>query len=87
MFLHEAKQIPRTYLLLRPCSPKNSKKVFSRSNFSDNSVQVPSSIHSNVQLLYLLLFLDVGVAVLVAKGPYYISVAAKLFIIFHELFL
>ena len=28
------------------------KKVFSRSNFSDNSVQVPSSMHSNVQLLY-----------------------------------
>ena len=45
------------------------KKVFSRSNFSDNSVQVPSSMHSNVQLFYLLLFFGVGVAVLVAKGP------------------
>ena len=52
MFLHEAKQITRTYLLLRPCSSENS-----RSNFSDNSVQVSSSMHSNVQLLYLLLFL------------------------------
>ena len=26
MFLHEAKQILRTFLLLRPCSPENSKK-------------------------------------------------------------
>ena len=71
MFLHEAKQIPRTYLLLRPCCPENSKKIFSLSKFSDNSVQVPSSMHSNVQLLYLLLFfaVDVGVTVLVAKGP------------------
>ena len=25
MFLHEAKQLVRTFLLLRPCSPKNSK--------------------------------------------------------------
>ena len=36
--------------------PKTPKKVFSRSNFSDNSVQVLSPMHSNVQLLYLLLF-------------------------------
>ena len=44
------------------------KKVFLRYNFSNNSVQVPSSMHSNVQLLYLLLFFAVviGVAVLVA---------------------
>ena len=51
------------------------KKFFSRSNFSDNSVQVPSSIHSNVQLLYLLLFfaVSVAVAVLVAKGPIYVT--------------
>ena len=44
------------------------KKVFSRCNFSDNYVQVPSSMHSNVQLLYLLLFFTVvvGVAVFVA---------------------
>ena len=44
------------------------KMVFSRCNFSDNSVQVLSSMHSNVQLLYLLLFFAVvvGVAVLVA---------------------
>ena len=68
MFLHEGKQIPRTYLLLRSCSPENSKKGLSRSNFSDNSVQVPSTMHSNVQLLYLLLFFGVGIAVLVAKG-------------------
>ena len=47
------------------------KQVFSDSNFSDNFVQVPSSMHSNVQLLYLLLFfaVGVGVAVLIAKGP------------------
>ena len=68
MFLHEAYQIPRTDLLLRPCDPENSKNLFSGSNFSDNSVQVLSSMHSNVQLLYLLLFFAVGVAVLVAKA-------------------
>ena len=46
MFLHEAKQILRTYLLLRPCSHENSKKVFSRSNLCDVTiyVQVLSSI-------------------------------------------
>ena len=32
------------------------KKVFWRCNFSDNYVQVPSLMRSNVQLLYLLLF-------------------------------
>ena len=31
------------------------KKVFSSSSFSDNSVQELSSMHSNVQLLYLLI--------------------------------
>ena len=53
MFLYEAKQIPRKFLLLRPRCPDNSKKVFSRCNFSKNSVQVLSSMYSNVQLLYL----------------------------------
>ena len=48
---------------------RTPKKIFSRSNFSDNSVQVSISLHSNVQLLFLLLFFAVGVAVLVAKGP------------------
>ena len=78
MFLHEAKQILRTYLLfLRPCSPLRAPKmVFSRSNFSDNSVLVPSSMHFNVELLYLLLFfavgVGIGVAVLVSKGPYWL---------------
>ena len=70
MFLYEAKQIPRMFLLLRPRSPDNSKKVFPRCNISEKSVQMPSSIHSNVQLLYLLLFfaavVGVGVAVLIA---------------------
>ena len=44
------------------------KKVFSRCNFSDKSVQVLNSVHSNVQLLYLLLFFAVvaGVEVLIA---------------------
>ena len=47
--------------------PTTLKKVFSRCNFSDNFVQVLSSMHSNVQLLYLLLFFAVvGVAVFVA---------------------
>ena len=48
------------------------KKVFSRCNFSDNYVQVLSLLHSNVQLLYLLLFFAVVVvvAVLVALGLY-----------------
>ena len=35
MFLYEAKQILRKFLLLRPGSLDNSKKVFSRCNFSD----------------------------------------------------
>ena len=62
MFLHEAKQISRKFC---PRSPTTLKKDFSR-NFSDNYVQVLSSVHSNVQLLYLLLFFAVvvGVAVL-----------------------
>ena len=66
MSFHETKQILRKFLLLRPRSPDNSKKkVFSLSNFSDNSVQVLSSMHSNVQLLYSLLFFAVGVGVAV----------------------
>ena len=41
MFLHEAKQIVRKFLLLRPRTLDNSiKKVFSRCNFSENSMQV-----------------------------------------------
>ena len=70
MFLYEAKQILTTFLFLRPCSPVNSKIVFSGYNFSDNSVQALSSIHSNVQLLYLLLFfaVDVAVTVLIVKN-------------------
>ena len=48
--------------------PTTLKKVFPRCNFSDNYVQMLNSMHSNVQLLYLLLFFAVvvGVAVLVA---------------------
>ena len=53
MFLHEAKQILRKFLLLRPRTLDDSKKVFSRCNFSENSVQALSSVHSNVKLLYL----------------------------------
>ena len=47
--------------------PTTLKKVFSLCNFSDNFVQMLSSLHSNVQLLYLLLFFAVvvGVAVLI----------------------
>ena len=67
--------------------PRTLKKVFSHSNFSYNSVQVLSSMHSNVQLLYLLLFfaVGVGVAFLVAKGPYneYKSSPVK-FILHHS---
>ena len=61
--MHEAKQILRRMLLLGLRRLTNSEKVFSRSNLSDNSVQVPSSMHSNVQLLYLLLFFAVVVGV------------------------
>ena len=39
--------------------PRTTKKVFSRSNISDNSVQLFSPIDSNVQLLYLLMFFPV----------------------------
>ena len=68
MFLHEAKQILIKFLLLRPRSLGNSKKGLIAFNFSHNYVQVLSSIHSNVPLLYLLLFFAVvlRVAVLVA---------------------
>ena len=61
MFLHEAK--PRMfccYVLVVLTAPK---KLFSSCNFSDNSVQVLSPMHSNVQLLYLLLLFDVAVLV------------------------
>ena len=49
-------------------TPTTLKKVFSRSSFSENYVQLLSSMHSNVQLLYLLLFFAVvvGVTVLIA---------------------
>ena len=48
--------------------PRTLKKVFPRCNFSENFVQVQSWMHSNVQLLYLLLLFAVvvGVAVLIA---------------------
>ena len=42
---------------------KTLKKVFSHCNFSDNSMQVLSLVHSIVQLLYLLLFFAVVVVV------------------------
>ena len=67
MFLHEAKQILKKILLLRSRRLDNSKKVISRCNlYNNNYVQALSSVHSNVKLLYLLLFFAVGVAVLVA---------------------
>ena len=67
MFLHEAKQILRSFCCYVLVVPTTLKKIFSRFNFSDNYVQVPTSLHSNVQLLYLLLFFAVvvGVAALV----------------------
>ena len=71
MVLHEAKQLLRTSLLLRPCiaDPRTLKIVFSRSNFSDNYVQVLRSKHSNVQLLYLLLLFAVVLSVVVLTDP------------------
>ena len=63
MILYEAKQVLRTFLLLCPCSSENSKK---RTNFGNNSVQVLSPMHSNVQLLYLLLIFVVSVYVIIA---------------------
>ena len=67
MFLHEANKYWEHFCYYVLVVPRTSKKVFSRSNFSDNSMQVLSLMHSNVQLLYLLF--AIGVAVLVAKGP------------------
>ena len=54
------------YVLVVSTTPK---KVFSRCNFSNNYVQVLSSMHSNMQLLYLLLFFAVigGAAVLALR--------------------
>ena len=54
------------FFLLRPCSLENYKKVFSRSKFSNKNVKVLGLMHSNVQLLYLLLFFAVVVGVNVA---------------------
>ena len=48
------------YVLVVTTTPK---EVFSRCNLSENSVQVLSSMHSNVQLLYLLLFFVVVVGI------------------------
>ena len=71
MFLHEVKKIKywisfRCYVLVISIT---LKKGLFRSNFSDNYVQLPSSMHSNVQLLYLLLFW-VATVVLVGYVPY-----------------
>ena len=56
VFLHDAKKILRKLFLLRPRSHATLKKIFSRCNFSDNYVQVSSSMHTNVQLLYLIYY-------------------------------
>ena len=69
MFLHEAKQILRSFCCYVFLVLTTLKLFFSRCNFSDNYVLVVSSMHSNVQLLYLLLFFVVvvgGFAVLIA---------------------
>ena len=74
MFLHEAKRIPRKFLLLRPRSP-DSSKVF----LSNNYVQTLSSVHSNVQLSYLPLSFAVGVGVadLIAGSNLYFFVVSS----------
>ena len=65
MFLHES--FCRFVLVVFTTLKLN---VFSGYNFRNNSVQLPCSMHSNVQLMYSLLFFAVivivGVAVLVA---------------------
>ena len=48
------------YILVVPIT---LMKVFSHSNFSDNYMQEQSSMHSKVQLLYLLLFFAVIVGI------------------------
>ena len=69
MFFYEVKQVLMKFLRLRPSGVilTTLKNVFSSCNFSDNSVQVLSPMHSNEQLMYLLLFFAVvvGAAVLI----------------------
>ena len=77
MFLYKAEHILRIFLCFHPFSHENFKNVFSRFIFS-NTVKVPSSMHSNVQVLYLLLFFAVGVGVAVA----FLIVSSKLETIF-----
>ena len=66
MFLHEAKQNTESFCCYVIVLSTTLKKFFSRCNFSDNFVQVPSSMHSNLQLLYLLLLFAVVVGVAVS---------------------
>ena len=68
MFLLEDKPMLRTFCFHVIVVPRPLEKVFSRSDLSDDDVQVLSTMHSNVLLLYLLLFFHVvvGVAVLIA---------------------
>ena len=65
MFLYQANQILRTFCYYVLVVQRGLKNIFPRSNFSDNYVQVLSSMHSNVQLLYLLLFFAFGIVVAV----------------------
>ena len=62
MFLHAANKYWESFCSYVLVVRTTLKKVFSRSNFSDNSAQVLSPMHSNVQLLYLLLFFAVSSA-------------------------
>ena len=66
MFLYEAKQILRTFFFYYVIVLQRILKKVFHVNFSDNSVQVLSLVHSNVQLLYFLLFFAFGVVLLIA---------------------
>ena len=55
MFLHEAKKYWESFFYYVLVVPTTLKQVFSRCTFSENYMQVVNSVHSNVQLLYLLL--------------------------------
>ena len=57
--------------------PTSLKKIFSRYSFTYNIVQVFRSMHSSMQLLYLLLFFVIFVSDLVAISPYYGPYAVK----------
>ena len=69
MFFNEAKQMLRTYLSLRPRSPENSKKVFSRQGQLRTGAQ-PDAFQRAVIVFTIVLAIVACTALILAKAPY-----------------